>query len=377
MLEFRVTVRRLLIFALLSVVGSAQVAPSFAPETCLTHLATAAVSDLADFDQDGDLDLLVIEPFTNQARIFSNVGAMPWPSGVVMTTAAGPGGARAGDFDGDGDIDFVVRCSQSQISVFLQNGAGFLRTDQATGIVSSDTSIDVIDWEGDGDLDLLVSLDFVLLNDGSGNFATASPIGFLQIGNPPVLSFLRDLDGDGDTDYVLRKTAITSSGLVTQLVVVQASPNGLLPTVVVPDIGQIARIGVGDFDGDGDLDLVVVSTANNAMTGTSTAILQPWIQVSGFRFLPGPRQEIPGVVIGASPDLKVVDQDGDGRDDCWFIVVTRSGTMVTSDLRLFLGARSGTFVDSGSTLTFVNPQSRDIHAIRDLDADGRPDILST
>jgi hypothetical protein len=134
--------------------------------------------ELVDLDRDGDLDALVtngdmlddfvVKPY-HGIRWLENRGGFPW---VPHPLAGLPGvnRARAADLDGDGDLD-VVACAfvppprEGDAPATLDDPASLVWLEQtAPGRFERHTlerggrhvSLDVGDYDGDGDLDLVV-----------------------------------------------------------------------------------------------------------------------------------------------------------------------------------------------------------------------------
>ena len=137
----------------------------------------------------------------------------PAMTSVSISTTVNPQNVISGDFNNDGNTDFVVR-SNTAVDSYLNDGEGnFTKHSFVTAEVRYlSKGIASGDWNGDGFLDLVVtlgnnpSLMRILMNRGNGTF----------------------LETDG---YTLTKTVLQ----------------------------QVEEIAVGDFDGDGDLDIAVAT----------------------------------------------------------------------------------------------------------------------
>ncbi|MDA0282002.1 MAG: FG-GAP-like repeat-containing protein [Planctomycetota bacterium] len=174
-----------------------------------------SIADLtvADFNNDGALDVAVIDDFINDSvtvLINNGQGAL---TAISTTTLGGtfPFRIHSGDLDGDGDVDVAVSDrSNNLITVLTNNGNGTMIVSQTlnTGAFSQSDFV-IGDFNGDGSNDIL-TIDqsvfpddtLVFLNDGTGQFtAVRFPIGnFFSSFNDEFAA--GDMDGDGDLDFV-------------------------------------------------------------------------------------------------------------------------------------------------------------------------------
>lgn len=119
-----------------------------------------------DYDNDGDLDLLV--PQMNSVRLFRNNNDFSFTDVTASTgdlaSLAGQGQSAAwGDVDNDGDLDLVVGFADRPARLFLNDGAGkFVDATESAGFnmfswTQDATGLAFADMDDDGDLDLLVT----------------------------------------------------------------------------------------------------------------------------------------------------------------------------------------------------------------------------
>ncbi|UOR05096.1 FG-GAP-like repeat-containing protein [Hymenobacter aerilatus] len=191
---------------------------------------------LADVDNDGDLDVLTSDSGSNTVSIRINSGAGTFSGTTSIAVGAAPADLRLADLDSDGDLDLVtVNAADGTVSVRLNNGlGGYSQT--ATLLLplgSTPNSLQTGDVDADGDLDLVVAQGrggqvMTFLNKGAANFA--AQYGALELsslfGSPVALGVtLGDVDGDGDLDLI---TADEKRGKVV------LGRNGLAPSIGPP-----------------------------------------------------------------------------------------------------------------------------------------------
>jgi len=178
-------------------------------------------------------------------------------AGSAITMAAGPTRVRLADLDGDGALDlFGVAESPATLAVRLGRGDGTFEPLVLTSTEISRTFADPVDFDGDGDLDLVgrrssssSSGQAVVMFHTSGGAFTAPAV--LNVGYAQGFG-AGDLDGDGDND--LLETGLVANGLA---VLTNDGQGGFTQTGAV-DLGSEGGLVVtGDLDQDGDLDAVV------------------------------------------------------------------------------------------------------------------------
>jgi hypothetical protein len=236
-----------------------------APETVDVYGAPSP--NFADFDGDGDLDLVCGE-FLDSLTYFENVGTRTAPRYARGRYLARDGApirmdlqmlqVIALDWDGDGDVDLVVGQEDGRIALmentgvvkdrmpvfelprFFRQEADYLRV----GVLPAPASVD---WDGDGDADLVAG-------DTAGYLNFVENLGMregLPSWAPPVY-----LDAGGAR------------------VRIQAGTNGGIQGPCEAKWGYTVP-AVGDWDGDGDADVVINSIWGEILwyenIGTKTA----------------------------------------------------------------------------------------------------------
>lgn len=222
-----------------------------------------------DADHDGDLDLLVTRPASNLLYrnnadgTFSDLAAAMGLGAPV----ANCGAAAFADYDEDGDLDLLLTNAETSNRLFSNERHGrFSDRTAGSGLQDSKPAVAVAaaDYNNDGFTDLLLlfraqGMAGLYRNRGDGTFA-AEPAPWLKsIRNllPRDAAFF-DFDNDGFLDLVLAGKPAAPGGKGVLLFHNDGKGNfndvsNLLPSSVAA--GQ--QIETADFDKDGDLDVFV------------------------------------------------------------------------------------------------------------------------
>jgi hypothetical protein len=123
-----------------------------------------AHAEAADIDRDGDLDVLVASLgvlYPSNARIgavivLENQGRQRFVNRLLVDSVARVSDARAGDLDGDGDLDLAVAqfgYDEGQTR-WMQNQGGWRFTSTELQNLSGPINVEIVDIDRDGDLDI-------------------------------------------------------------------------------------------------------------------------------------------------------------------------------------------------------------------------------
>ncbi|MBO6575493.1 MAG: VCBS repeat-containing protein [Rhodothermales bacterium] len=235
--------------------------------------------DWADFDGDGDPDLLLAGA-TSLGAPWSSIAAVVrnnFPNGFEIATDAFTGVRMADvawvDLDSDGDPDAVVsgQTDDGEVGVwaYRNDGGAFTEIDLGLpGLLFG--SMDWGDYDGDGDPDLVINggelspdlyrgRTLVYRNDGGTmtSIGAERDLGQIAFGSSRWLDY--DLDGDLD---ILLSGAENPFG--ERFALVYRNENNLRFAEEFRLSGLLfSEIAAGDYNGDGDVDLMVVGEDQN------------------------------------------------------------------------------------------------------------------
>lgn len=286
-----------------------------------SYPSTSQSSDIkaGDLDGDRDLDLVVVSMGSSLQNSVIDLYVNDGDGKFVRRTdtgGLGPQKMALTDLDADGDLDIAMTSGwfEEVISVLRNNGAGEFSAERRYTVGEHPKGIAAADFNGDGDIDLAVgrkdpstNQTYVQIwsNDGAAKFSKSREITLVQLGDPSLAA--DDFDKDGKEDLVV--------GLVgTENQVVLLNQGGLAFDQDVYATGFSAwDVSTGDLDLDGDAD-VALATAGSSSTGDMSILRN--LGKGSFTYIP--------FQSGFNPhDAAIADFDADGKAD---IVVAQGGT---------------------------------------------------
>jgi hypothetical protein len=352
-------------------------------------------ASLADYDDDGDLDLFFQGGSGAQQLLRNNLignGSLTYTSAsILLPSGLGPSWSAAwGDYDGDRKVDvFVGQSNIGGTGDVLHNngGTGFSNTSNAVGLNDPGFHQNVAwnDIDNDRDLDLIIAMEGptekheIYLQQPSGNFAKVGAIvGFQE--SPGVKAYgmaIGDTDGDGDLDIYI-STCRADNNIRNHFYENQLAQTGVLGFTDIADTNgtQFMTNSYGtefhDFDDDGDLDLFMV--------GADTQPSKLWRNDGGNQFTDIDTLTGNALLTDTAGDLnggRAVDYDNDGDLDLFF---HDHAARVGSDQarKLYRNDGNWEFTDVTSTVGISGDNAGSYDSTwGDIDLDGDQDLIAT
>ena len=335
------------------------------------YLANGGAGELAtaDLDRDGDLDVATV---ASDLTILRNGGNRSFSLEVYKPLKGAQSTLRLADFNGDLYPDVVTLDDATsppyEVHVSLNPGDGTFGP-FTSYLIGSCGPGDVvpIDFDEDGDLDLVVTeylgcggggsgnVLILLSNNGSGGFSSHSTIATYSLTKPERIE-AGDFDEDGHMDLVTTHADSVAFW--------RGHGNGSFDVGVLYSIGDWAPkyLTVADLDGDGHLD-VATSNFGNTFQEESVSILRGWGD-GGFK-VPKVIYGLFSIQYGNPAGIDAADMDADGDLDLI------AGAYGADDVAVFVNLGNGAFA----------PEQRYgvdgvVHSVvaADLDGDGAVDV---
>jgi len=236
-----------------------------------------------DFDSDGDKDLIVGllgMLFPNNDKIGSvvvleNDGQFNYTKHVIVEKIARVADVRAGDLDGDGDMDLAVAQFgyDDGETRWIENLGNWEFENHILQFLSGPINVEIVDIDFDEDLDIisLVSQEweeiYCFINDGTGQFQPKLLFGSSNQDYGSSGIAMCDLDQDGDEDILY------TNGDAFDYIPPQGRPwhgvqwlenKGNLDFEFhrICNFTGATNVRAADIDNDDDLDLFVASAFN-------------------------------------------------------------------------------------------------------------------
>ena len=338
--------------------------------------------DLADLDQDGKMDMVIAAEQGNAIAWYQQDSPGSWTEYLISDKVSGVEDVAAGDLDHDGDLDlaYVTDKSSGIVGIAINPGTptNIPWETQTLLTLANPINTAVADVNGDGYVDIIyaakVANAYGWLENPRSDILTAAWIDHTIASGPSVAGAyaIRLVDWDGDGDLDILGTARDANAVFW----LEKPPNpaGLWTEHEIfsgPPLEDPTDVHYGDLDNDGDLDVAVACRAN------CSQIL--WFENHGAAFS---AHSVSGLnQIRRPQGVTIYDLDEDGHQEiigAEYICATPSDNCTTNDAKIFVYEAGNSPTDPWTPHAILNDMvSGDEIFVFDVDGDGTVEIFST
>ena len=371
--------------------------PAFTAVVTDQLVGVTGVSAWGDYDNDGDLDILLtgyyydwdVMESVRVARVYRNDGGDTFVTTITTDTLSSlsKDAPAWGDYDNDSDLDILLPRTGEFVTIYRNDGSDTFTlavTDTLmAGLDLATHSAAWGDYDNDGDLDILLNGEYwvdgsmypftgVYRNDGDDTFTVAVTTNTLT-GISSGTAVWGDYDNDGDLDILLSGCDVENNSCAGSVAKVYRNDGADTFTEAVTDTltgGYSAAWG--DYDNDGDLDILLAGCAawggGGACTDHTAGVYRndgPVGPSGGWTFT-----EVITDPLTGGESAAWADYDNDGDLD----VFLTGWDGNDSAPRIYRNDGDDTFVDTDAPWPDV---SNSATAWGDYDGDGDLDILLT
>ncbi|MBB6337937.1 hypothetical protein FHR59_002147 [Xanthomonas arboricola] len=353
------------------------------PSAPRLHALDAAMLDV---DGDGDLDVAVaVENGPNRLYINEGNGKLTEKAGIFAASSGDNEHVRAADFDGDGNVDLIfVAEDTEQHNLYLGDGkGGFRQANKRLPARSQANAVEVGDVNGDGTVDIVVgnttegrsgpAQTYLWLNDPArpGYFKDVTTTHMPQLDIQVQGIALVDVDGDGDLDILIAGQDPLNRLLLNDGTGHFSDATADLGEQVPTETREVHSL---DANGDGLPDLIFFNLTSNNRAWDKDPQSRLLINLGNGKFKDETSTRLPKHRF-SSWGGTVVDFNGDGYPDLVVSAIDVPG-FVPLQVRAWQNDGKGNFSDVTAAVIPEETRGRSWSMARgDLDSDGKPDIF--
>jgi hypothetical protein len=227
---------------------------------------TMNYAELADVDNDGDIDIIVANQNTD--TLFINNGKAGFTNAHMSFGGWGQCRYASGDINGDDFTDIYVaiphtpppKMVHAANKIWLGDGKGnFIEKNHDIPGAESRSSV-LADFDSDGDLDLFVATkgktgNMIFLNDGKGNLTDSGQ----KLGIDGGSTKTADFDNDGDLDLFICFGNVPFGDGAPNMVWLNDGKGKFIDSNLRLGSSNSVQVETGDINDDKKIDAVVVN----------------------------------------------------------------------------------------------------------------------
>lgn len=319
-----------------------------APNFLFTHVLNINASgtpidvQAGDFNGDGNKDILVVEATSNLLAMYPGNGSGSFGAAVTASCSGTPTRLISADLDADGDLDAIVTYGASNsVEVFRNNAGSFSSVATHTTGLTSPTNVAVGHFNADANIDFAVcnngaSTVQTYTGSGSCNFSSGASITYGTAG--PDWVTVGDFNGDGNRDV-----AVCYGSGSTSVSVANGTGSGTFNTptnFTVTASNTINCILAVDYNQDGFSDLAASSNGTHdvaILKGSGSGLTYQQAFYAGYKPVHLVQADLNG---DNMPDLFVTHADATGGHSSVFPLVNRTAYITPSGSTTFCAGNS-------------------------------------
>lgn len=232
-----------------------------------------------DINNDGNIDLITMSYTENKTVWYAGDGAGNFTVGFVIEsgTTNGPYYVDVADFDGDTDLDVVVGFFNSEsieiyYNQFIESGTSTVSWIKDIVTVDSGNpylfAVGIADVNNDGIMDVYKtdqnSGDVAWYDKTKDGPSIENIISNETIIDRPAATYVVDLNNDTFNDVIVTDGGAADDAIIFFQGADNASPSSS-PTLIANNNHQMFDITVEDFDADGDMDIAAIGNFSDTV----------------------------------------------------------------------------------------------------------------
>ena len=280
---------------------------------------------IADFDMDGDLDIIIVSEDDQINEFYLNNGDGTFSdAGDRIPVTGTSNSVEIYDLNLDGLPDVIIG-NNGQNNLLINDGTGQF-TDESIERLGAFTDVTqdvtLADIDGDGDKDLLIANEDsnrVLINDGKGYFEdqSADRLPYRDMPEETREVVVADIDFDQDLDILYGNVQAFLEGAVRQNRLLLNDGKGVFTDITASNLPQddnrCFSVAFADIDNDNDPDIITGNTNGPRFDGMTP--FSVYLNDGKGKFSDATGTILPDSIKGRGFDIDFVDINGDRKKD--------------------------------------------------------------